>query len=230
MRISLTAAVVTAGFCLLVAGIASADVTNTRWQLSLIRGSSTLETVYAPSEAEVWTKCTTRIAEISEAGNPSTVYACQTLRYYATAVSTCQPAQPQQTKQVTCPAGTTGTWTQTGTSTVSPAPGCNVTTTWSPPSAPADACVAPPSNAVTLRWAPPTQNTDGTALTNLAGYRISYGTSPTALVQTIQVASAGASTYTISNLAPGAYYFAVRAYTADGTESRPSNVLSKTVL
>jgi hypothetical protein len=80
-----------------------------------------------------------------------------------------------------------------------------------------------------INWAPPTANTDGTALTNLAGYRISYGTSPTALTSTVQVATAGVSTYTIDNLSTGTWYFAVKAYTSSGTESIASNVVSKTI-
>lgn len=86
-----------------------------------------------------------------------------------------------------------------------------------------------PAGMATLKWTPPTQNVDGTALTDLVGYRIHYGTSPDALVSTIQIANAGASGYVLSNLAPGTYYFGVRAYTSDGAESRLSNVLSKTI-
>jgi hypothetical protein len=85
------------------------------------------------------------------------------------------------------------------------------------------------NGGATLSWTPPTANTDGTALTNLAGYRIAYGTSSTALTSTIQVANPGLSSYTLSNLAPGTYYFAVRAYTSSGTESNNSNVQAKTV-
>lgn len=88
----------------------------------------------------------------------------------------------------------------------------------------------PVVSEASLSWTPPTQNTDGSALTNLAGYRISYGASATAMTQTVQIASAGASSYTISNLAPGTYYFAVRAYNSAGTESANSNVGSKVVL
>lgn len=80
-----------------------------------------------------------------------------------------------------------------------------------------------------LNWTPPTENTDGTALTNLAGYRIAYGTSATAMTQTVQVANPGVTSYTLDNLTPGTYYFSVRAYTANGTESANSNVSSKVV-
>jgi len=83
--------------------------------------------------------------------------------------------------------------------------------------------------AASLTWEPPTTNTDGSTLTNLAGYRIVYGASPTQLTQTIQVASAGMSSYVVENLAPGTYYFALRAYTSKGVESADSNVVQKVV-
>ncbi len=85
------------------------------------------------------------------------------------------------------------------------------------------------NGGATLSWTAPTSNTDGTSLSNLAGYRISYGTSASALTQTIQVSNPSVTTYTLSNLSPGTYYFAVRAYTSNGTESSNSNVSSKVV-
>ena len=80
-----------------------------------------------------------------------------------------------------------------------------------------------------LSWTAPTSNTDGSTLSNLAGYRISYGTSASALTQTVQVSNPGVTSYTISNLSPGTYYFAVRAYTSNGTESNNSNVQTKVI-
>jgi hypothetical protein len=85
------------------------------------------------------------------------------------------------------------------------------------------------NGGATLSWTPPTTNTDGTSLGNLAGYRISYGTSASALTQTVQIANPGVTTYSLSSLSPGTYYFAVRAYTSNGTESANSNVSAKTV-
>jgi hypothetical protein len=80
----------------------------------------------------------------------------------------------------------------------------------------------------TVSWTPPTQNTDGSALTDLAGYRVVYGTSPTALVQQVDITSPGTVSYMVQNLNSGTYYFAVKAYNSTGVESDPSNVVSKT--
>lgn len=85
-----------------------------------------------------------------------------------------------------------------------------------------------PAGAACLSWTPPTQNTDGTPLTDLAGYRIVYGTSATTLTQVVQVANAGITAYNLTGLTPATYFFAVRAYTPTA-ESANSNVVSKTI-
>ena len=80
-----------------------------------------------------------------------------------------------------------------------------------------------------VSWTPPTTNTDGSTLTDLAGYNIYYGTSPNALTQEVQVSTIGVTNYVISGLTSGTWYFAVTAYTSTGTESSLSNVASKTI-
>lgn len=85
------------------------------------------------------------------------------------------------------------------------------------------------SGTATLTWTAPTTNTDGSALTDLAGYHIHYGNSPGALSTVIDVANAGATSYTISSLASGTWYFAVSAYTTSGLESALSNSGSKSI-
>lgn len=89
--------------------------------------------------------------------------------------------------------------------------------------------VQPSSGSATLNWTQVMQNTDGTALTNLAGYRIRYGTAANALNQQIQIANASVSSYVITGLTSGTYYFAVRAYNSAGVESPLSNVGSKII-
>jgi hypothetical protein len=85
------------------------------------------------------------------------------------------------------------------------------------------------SGSATLSWTPPTSNTNGTTLTNLAGYRIYYGTSSSSLSRSIQVANAGVTRYVVPDLSAGTWYFAVRAYNSTGVESGNSNTATKTV-
>ena len=82
---------------------------------------------------------------------------------------------------------------------------------------------------VTLTWVAPTENTNGTPLTDLAGYHIRYGSNPEDLTQSIDLPSAKTTMYEITGLSPGTYYFAVSAYTAVGTESADSGVGYKTI-
>jgi hypothetical protein len=85
------------------------------------------------------------------------------------------------------------------------------------------------SGSATLSWTPPTRNTNGSTLTNLAGYRIYYGTSPTSLTRTVQLSNAGLSRYVVSNLGPATWYFSIRSYTSSGAESTNSNTVSKVI-
>lgn len=82
---------------------------------------------------------------------------------------------------------------------------------------------------VEVSWSAPTANTDGSALTDLAGYRVYYGTSPGALSQSVDVPKAGAIDYVVPGLKTGTWYFAVAAYTNTGLESTRSKVVSKTI-
>jgi hypothetical protein len=85
------------------------------------------------------------------------------------------------------------------------------------------------SGNATLSWTPPTQNTNGSALSNLAGYRVVYGRSSGSLDQTVQIANAGVASYTVTGLGSGTWYFAVKAYNSAGSESDVSVVRSKTI-
>jgi hypothetical protein len=85
------------------------------------------------------------------------------------------------------------------------------------------------TGSATISWLPPTENTDGSALTDLAGFRIYYGTSAMALTQTTTITNPGLTSYMIENLAAATWYFSVRAYAADGAESALSNIASKTI-
>jgi hypothetical protein len=85
------------------------------------------------------------------------------------------------------------------------------------------------TGSATLSWQPPTSNTDGSPLTNLAGYVVRYGTSPDALDIQVRIDNPGLVTYVVSDLAPATWYFQVVAYNSLGVESSPSATGSKTI-
>jgi Fibronectin type III domain len=107
----------------------------------------------------------------------------------------------------------------------------------SPTPAPSPAPTQPPppppttsSSSATLSWLAPTQNTNGSALTNLGGFRIYYGTDPARLTSKITLSSPGLLTYVIEGLTVGTtYYFAVTAVTSGGVEGVASAVVSKRI-
>jgi hypothetical protein len=80
-----------------------------------------------------------------------------------------------------------------------------------------------------LSWSPPTKNTDGSPLTNLAGYVVRYGASSTALNNKISVASASATGVEITNLSPGNWDFAVSAINTANVEGQFSGIAGKTI-
>ena len=91
------------------------------------------------------------------------------------------------------------------------------------------AAAAPTQGSATLSWTAPVQNTDGSSITNLSGYVISYGNSPSGMSQTVTVSDPSATSYTIQSLVAGTWYFAVSAVEASGTASALSSVVSKTI-
>jgi hypothetical protein len=85
------------------------------------------------------------------------------------------------------------------------------------------------AGSVSLSWAAPTENTNGTPVSDLAGYHIHYGTTAEALNSVIDVPGAETTAYEISNLNSGTYYFTVTAYNSVGEESAPSDEASQTI-
>jgi len=61
---------------------------------------------------------------------------------------------------------------------------------------------------VALAWEPPTNNVDGSALTDLTGYKLYYGTTPT--VYSAVLDAGNTNTFNLTGLLQGStYYFAV---------------------
>lgn len=97
------------------------------------------------------------------------------------------------------------------------------------------------ANSVALEWDPVETNNDGTPCTDLAGYRLSMGTSTGMYIKTFDVGM-GQETldpcitsptpgcvrraFTVSGLPPDTYYFVATAYNTSGSESAPSNEIS----
>lgn len=85
------------------------------------------------------------------------------------------------------------------------------------------------NGTATLTWTPPTTRTDGSLLTNLAGYRLRYGNSAGTYPNLITISNPGLTTYMVQNLAVGTYFFVLAAYDATGSESVNTNPVSKTI-
>jgi hypothetical protein len=82
---------------------------------------------------------------------------------------------------------------------------------------------------VTLSWIAPTQNADGSALTDLAGYKIFYGTSSRNYSHEIHLNNPGMTTYVVDNLVPDTYFFAAKSFNTSGVESEYSGEAVRTV-
>ncbi len=83
--------------------------------------------------------------------------------------------------------------------------------------------------SVTLSWTPPTTNSDGSTITDLAGYKIYYGQSSSALNQVVTVSNPGTIRWVVDNLSTATWYFTMTSYNASGIESMRSGVASRSV-
>jgi len=84
------------------------------------------------------------------------------------------------------------------------------------------------TGVATLNWIPPTENSDGSTLVDLSGYKIYYGTTPNSLYNSIVIDNPGLTSYVIDNLVNNTtYYFSITAINSKNVESTYSNVVSK---
>jgi hypothetical protein len=94
----------------------------------------------------------------------------------------------------------------------------------------AESTVAPgATGSASISWDPPTLNVDGSALTDLAGYRIRYGTNPGELDRVVELSNAGLTTYVFDNLAAATWYFAISAVNSQGVESLATGLIWTTI-
>lgn len=101
------------------------------------------------------------------------------------------------------------------------------------------------TGVVALSWESPMTNTDGSCISDMAGYRVFYGNSSgnylyqkTVPVETLSCTATGAATscgsvetctYSVDSLSQGQWYFAVSSYGSSGTNSALSNEASDAI-
>jgi hypothetical protein len=85
------------------------------------------------------------------------------------------------------------------------------------------------TGSATLSWTPPTQNTDGSQLTDLAGFKVYWGPAAGNYPNSATLTNPGLTSYVVENLVPGTYFFAASAVNNAGTESALSGTASKTI-
>lgn len=115
--------------------------------------------------------------------------------------------------------GWSGTKAASGTQTLSAISGSTnytLTCTWG-------------SGSAVVSWVAPTKNSDGSTLTDLASFKVLYGTSSTSFTRTASVTDPTRRSTTLSSLTPATWYFKVRTVNSKGVESNDSNVATKAV-
>jgi hypothetical protein len=75
------------------------------------------------------------------------------------------------------------------------------------------------NGSVELSWLAPTENDDGSPLTDLAGYKLYWGTAPGEYTDSVIIENPSVVTYLVDNLVPNTYYFVATAVNAAGEES-----------
>ena len=82
---------------------------------------------------------------------------------------------------------------------------------------------------VTLSWVAPTENSDGSPLMDLAGYKIYYRKNSGPYEEATRIDNPGVTTFVVEQLSPATYYFAATAFNLSGVESSFSSEVARTV-
>lgn len=85
----------------------------------------------------------------------------------------------------------------------------------------------PASRPITLIWVPPTENTNGSALTDLRAYRIYGGSTRSDLKARVTVRNPGLTSYVLEPASTAERYYAITAINSKGMESEFSNVVAR---
>jgi hypothetical protein len=85
------------------------------------------------------------------------------------------------------------------------------------------------NGVASLQWELPPSKVSGEPLDDLAGYRILYGRSSSDLDHSVMIADPAATSYQVSGLTSGTWYFAVVAVNANGFEGPPTTLATKSI-
>lgn len=89
--------------------------------------------------------------------------------------------------------------------------------------------VATATGSAQLSWTAPTTRTDGSALTDLAGFKVYWGTEQGNYSHSVTLDNPSVTTYVVEELTPATWHFVATAYDSNGVESAFSNPASKTI-
>jgi hypothetical protein len=85
------------------------------------------------------------------------------------------------------------------------------------------------TGVASLQWEIPSSKVNGSPLDDLAGYRILFGRTPEDMDHSVFIDGAAVTTYEISALDSGIWYFAVAAVNANGLEGPASTAAMKSI-
>lgn len=123
-----------------------------------------------------------------------------------------------------CGGGNTSASDSTSTPAEVPAP------TTPAPTSPTPSTPAPVvTGSISLTWSAPTTNSDGSPVSDLAGYRVYYGTASGFYTDNVTINNPSTLSATISNLPADTYYVIVRAFNSLNAESQASIEVSKKI-
>ena len=83
--------------------------------------------------------------------------------------------------------------------------------------------------SATVSWTAPTENEDGSTLTDLAGFKLYWGTTPGNYTESVTINNSSVTTYTVEGLAPGTYEFVATSFNDRGAESVRTDPATKTI-
>jgi hypothetical protein len=85
------------------------------------------------------------------------------------------------------------------------------------------------TSSVPLTWMPPTENEDGSPLSDLAGYKLYWGTESGRYSNSVTLTNPGITRYVVEQLTPATWHFVMTAMTSRGLESEHSNAVAQEV-